>query len=104
MSPADGSGTEHIRRIVEGAEQIKLEPPRPLVRVIPPADPFPVDALGSVLAPAARAINDRVQAPIAICGQSVLGAATLAVQGGTPRSSCRSDRATVDRYRTITSA
>jgi Protein of unknown function (DUF3987) len=32
-------------------------------------------------APAARAIHDRVQAPIAICGQSVLGAATLAVQG-----------------------
>jgi Protein of unknown function (DUF3987) len=33
-----------------------------------------------VLAPAARAINDRVQAPLAICGQSVLAAATLAVQ------------------------
>jgi hypothetical protein len=56
------------------------EAPRPLVREMQPADPFPVDVLGSVLASAAHAIYDRVQAPIAICGQSVLGAATLAVQ------------------------
>ena len=50
------------------------EPPRPLMRELPPADPFPVDALGEVLAPAARAIHDRVQAPLAICGQSLLAA------------------------------
>jgi Protein of unknown function (DUF3987) len=42
--------------------------------------PFPVDALGSVLKPAALAIHDRTQAPLAICGQSVLAAACLAVQ------------------------
>jgi hypothetical protein len=59
----------------------KHEPPHPLMRELSPADPFPVDALGSVLAPAARAINDRVRAPLAICGQSVLAVATLAVQG-----------------------
>ena len=34
-----------------------------------------------MLAPAASAIHDRVRAPLAICGQSVLAAATLAVQG-----------------------
>jgi hypothetical protein len=51
------------------------------MRELPPADLFPIDALGGVLAPAARAIHDRVQAPLAICGQSVLAAATLAVQG-----------------------
>ena len=51
------------------------------MRELPPADPFPIDALGGVLAPAARAIHDRVQAPQAICGQSVLAAATLTVQG-----------------------
>src|SRR5215813_9580287 len=60
---------------------ILREPPRPLMRELPPADPFPVDALGDVLGAAARAIHDRVQAPVAIGGQSVLGAATLAVQG-----------------------
>jgi hypothetical protein len=63
------------------APEMTPEPPRPLMRELPPADPFPVEALGDVLAPAARAINDRVQAPFAICGQAVLGAATLAVQG-----------------------
>jgi hypothetical protein len=57
------------------------EPPRPLTRELPPADPFPDDVLGDVLGPAARAICDKTRAPMAICGQSVLAAATLAVQG-----------------------
>jgi hypothetical protein len=56
------------------------EPPRPLMREMPPADPFPIDALGGVLGAAARAIHDRVRAPLAICAQSVLAAATLTVQ------------------------
>jgi hypothetical protein len=56
------------------------EPPHPLMREPSPADPFPVGALGEVLGAAARAIHDKVQAPLAICGQSVLAAATLAVQ------------------------
>ena len=59
----------------------RIEPPRPLLRELPPADPFPVDALGKVLGAATVAINDRVQAPMAICGQSTLAAATLAAQG-----------------------
>ena len=52
---------------------------RPLYRPLPPATAFPVDALGP-LAPAALAIHHRTQAPIAICSQSVLAAATLAAQ------------------------
>jgi putative DNA primase/helicase len=67
--------------MMDTAPEMKSEPPRPLMRELPPADPFPIEALGGVLAPAARAIHDRVQAPIAMCGQSVLAAATLAVQG-----------------------
>jgi Protein of unknown function (DUF3987) len=61
-------------------EDVSVEPPRPLMRELPPADPFPVADLGDFLAPVARAIHDRVQAPVAICGQSVLAAATLALQ------------------------
>jgi hypothetical protein len=57
------------------------EPPRPLTRELPPAEPFPADALGSVLGNAAQAILDRVQVPMAIGAQSVLAAAALAVQG-----------------------
>jgi hypothetical protein len=44
------------------------------------AEPFPVEKLGPLLAGAATAINDRVQAPMAICANSVLATATLAVQ------------------------
>jgi hypothetical protein len=73
----------------ETAEQCKVfepslngdEPPRPLGREPEPAEPFPVDALGNILGPAARGIQERVQAPLAICGQSALAVATLAVQG-----------------------
>jgi hypothetical protein len=79
MSPPDG-GAE-VRRIIREAEDVTPEPPRPLMRELPPADPYPVDALGDVLGAAARAINDRVQAPLPICGQSVLAAAALAAQG-----------------------
>ena len=42
---------DNIRAIVENAEDEKAEPPRPLMRELPPADPFPVDALGDVLRP-----------------------------------------------------
>jgi uncharacterized protein DUF3987 len=79
MSPPDGA--DAVRRIIDEAEELTAEPPRPLMRELPPADPYPVDALGGVLGAAARAIHDRVQAPLAICAQSVLGAAALAGQG-----------------------
>jgi hypothetical protein len=68
------------RRLDQPSYSPHKEPPRPLMRQMPPADPFPVDALGE-LAPAAQGIHERTQAPIAMCGQSVLAAATLAVQG-----------------------
>ena len=96
MTPRDGAA--EIRRLVEMAEEVKPEPPRPLMRELPPADPFPIEALGDVLAPAAHAIHDRVQAPIAIGAQSVLAAATLAVQGYA-ESCCRSGRGRRDRCR-----
>ena len=76
--PPDGAA--EIRRLVAAAEAVKPEPPRPLFRELSRADPFPIDALGDVLGPAASAIHDRVQAPIALGGQSVLAAAALTVQ------------------------
>jgi hypothetical protein len=59
----------------------QTEPPRPLIRELPSADPFPVHALGELLGSAAAGIHERVQCPVALCGQSVLAAATLAAQG-----------------------
>jgi hypothetical protein len=55
------------------------EPPRPLLRELPPALPYPIDALGKLAAPV-EAIHDKIQAPAAVCGHSVLGAASLAAQ------------------------
>ena len=80
MTPPDVSGTARVRELVDGGQELKPEAPRPLMRELPPADPFPIDSLGDVLASAARAIQDRVRAPLAICGQSVLAAANLATQ------------------------
>lgn len=55
--------------------------PEALYREPPPPDEYPVDALGSLLSDAARAIEEHTQAPTAVCAQAVLGAACLAVQG-----------------------
>src|SRR3954451_7661459 len=72
---------ERMRAAFDEAEEVRPEPPRPLTREMPPADRFPIEALGNVLALAAWAINDRIQAPIAMCGQSVIAVAALATQG-----------------------
>ncbi|MCW8084726.1 YfjI family protein [Sabulicella glaciei] len=52
---------------------------RPLYRTLPPALPYPVGALGP-LRDAAEGVRLLTQAPLALCAQSVLGAAALAVQ------------------------
>lgn len=56
------------------------EGPLPLRRVAPEPEPFPTEVLGKYLGWAAEAIHQMTQAPMAICGQSVLAVATLAVQ------------------------
>jgi hypothetical protein len=53
---------------------------KPLQRALPPATVYPVEALGEILGGAARAIQKAIQAPIDICGSSVLAAAHLAGQ------------------------
>lgn len=77
MNPA----MQMVQQALNDAEIINQEAPRPLMRELPPATPFPVDALGSILGDAVHAIHDKVQAPIAACGQAVLAVATLATQG-----------------------
>src|SRR5437867_290044 len=54
--------------------------PEPLTRDIPPGDPYPLAALGDVLAGAAGVLRDVIQAPDAICAQSLLAGASLATQ------------------------
>ncbi len=54
--------------------------PEPLRAAIPSADPYPVDALGDVLGGAGKALHETVKAPLTLCAQSVLAAASLAAQ------------------------
>lgn len=55
--------------------------PEPLRRPLPPAAPYPLESLGDVLGSAAQAIHEQVQAPAAMCGVSILAAASLSAQG-----------------------
>lgn len=69
---------DDLRTLQEAAAAARR--PDPLRRAVSPAQPYPVDALGPVLAPMVKAIMATLQAPDAICAQSVLAAADLAVQ------------------------
>lgn len=73
--------TDLVKQAISNAKPFVPEPPRPLIRPLPAATPFPADALGPMLKPAADAIHHITQAPYAICAQSVLATATLCVQG-----------------------
>jgi hypothetical protein len=57
----------------------EIEELRPLVRKVDDAEPFPINALGTLSA-AAKAIEAHTRAPIEICSQAVLGAAALVGQ------------------------
>lgn len=73
--------SDDVSEAAKAAKAAKADgPPRPLLRKLPPATGYPVVALGNVLQPAAEAIEAITRAPIAIAAQSVLAAATLAVQ------------------------
>lgn len=69
-----------IKEAFEKAEKVEADKPLPLRKPATKAESFPANYMGELLAGAALAIQDKVQAPLAICAQSVLAAATLAVQ------------------------
>jgi hypothetical protein len=66
--------------ILPNGEAFKPEGPQPLLRDLPPSQPFPEEALGPLL-PAVRAVQSSTQAPLAIPAASGLAIASLAVQG-----------------------
>ena len=73
------SGAVFRQPSVAGPALAESDGPLPLFPELPPAEPFPVHALGP-LAPAVTAISHKVQVPVAIAAQSVLAAAALAAQ------------------------
>lgn len=79
-NPANWSGVDAAAFAQTQAAEMAVPPEkRPLFREQPAAQPFPIDALGP-LQNAALAIHHRTQAPLAMCAQSALAAATLAAQ------------------------
>ena len=77
---SDGIDDDTIRASFEKAKPTR-EGPLPLYRPLAPAPEYPVQALGPVLAPAARAIAGQAQCAIACAANSVLAVASLAAQG-----------------------
>jgi hypothetical protein len=75
----DGDAAAAFARVsgFASSPQYQSDSPSPLKREVRQAAPFPVKALGPVLAPAAQAIAAMVQAPLAIAGSSVLATASL---------------------------
>ncbi|MDI4655529.1 YfjI family protein [Xanthobacter autotrophicus] len=69
----------HIEAALKGAKPAPKDSPLPLFPPLAAPELYPMDALGP-LAEAARAIARKVQVPDAIAAQSVLAAASLAVQ------------------------
>lgn len=63
------------------APAIEKEAPQPLRKKRSEAAAFPIEACPPMIRNAILGLHDKIQAPIAICAQSVLAAANLAVQG-----------------------
>jgi hypothetical protein len=62
------------------ASVIQTRAPEPLRRPTPPSEPYPTAELGPILAPACDSLVRVIQAPVAVCGASILAAASLATQ------------------------
>jgi len=74
-------GLEEVKAQLEITDDIEKLTPEPLRRLALSSNQFPVDVLGPILKPAALKMHEMIQAPLAICGQSVLAGASLALQG-----------------------
>jgi hypothetical protein len=77
-----GEEAEQFARLVDAAPDYipdEAAGPQPLMRPLPPPEPFPLDALGPELASAAQAISNIVQSPIEMCAGAVITSVSFAV-------------------------
>ncbi|MCB1590769.1 MAG: DUF3987 domain-containing protein, partial [Xanthomonadales bacterium] len=78
---AEGNPTHTIKASSHDNTEQSASAPEPLRRPVPPAQPYPLEALGELLGGAARSLREVIQAPDAICASATLAAAALAAQG-----------------------
>ncbi len=67
-----------ISKAVNPSDTLEIQPLR---RATKPAEAYPIEALGKTIKPALDAVQSAIQAPAALCAQSFLAGAALAVQG-----------------------
>jgi len=70
-----------IKDLIENATLIETEEPEPLLKESLQPYEFPIEECPALIRNAILGLNDKIQAPMAICAQSVLAVANLAVQG-----------------------
>lgn len=70
----------NLLSLVESTPVYVPEEPQEVVSAVGSDSLFPLEACGRVLAGVIRAIQDKTQAPMAICAQSVLAASTVVAQ------------------------
>lgn len=78
------ASADDVRALTLAPVAARIEPlgfaPEPLRRPVPPPEPYPIVELGPILQPAAESLRRVIQAPDAVCGASILAAASLAAQ------------------------
>jgi hypothetical protein len=74
-------GRFKVKENIMDAQAITKELPQPLRKQKTTPFEFPIKDLPDLLKQAAIGLHDKIQAPIAICVQSILASANLAVQG-----------------------
>jgi hypothetical protein len=77
---ADAQSAPAANECASQMSQVSQSQPVPLVRPVAAAAPYPIDALGPILGPAARAVMEHVQVPDALAAHAVLSCAALAAQ------------------------
>ncbi|WP_316354711.1 hypothetical protein [Candidatus Trichorickettsia mobilis] len=72
---------QQVKDSIANATVIDKELPEPLRKPLQPPTEFPIDSLPPMLKNTVLALHDKIQAPIALCAQSVLAVVNLSVQG-----------------------
>lgn len=75
-----GGDLDTLPMVTPAAVELEGFAPEPLRRPAPPPEPYPLAELGPILQPAAQSLRRVIQAPDAVCGASILAAASLAAQ------------------------